>query len=87
MLTLYVKTGCPYCGAVLEYAKGADIAYEEKNVKDEGVIDEVIAKGGKRQVPFLVDGENDVMLYESGMIIDYLKDHYGPSDASNAASA
>lgn len=77
MLILYVKTGCPYCGAVLAYARDAGIDFTEKNIAEPGNVDEIIEKGGKRQVPFLVDTEEGIMLYESGLIIEYLKNHYG----------
>lgn len=69
MLTLYVKTGCPYCAKVLASFASNDITYETKNINDSGVPEELIAKGGKQQVPFMVDGET--MMYESDDIIAY----------------
>lgn len=43
-----------------------------KNIADEGVADELIARGGKRMVPYLVDEETGVEMYESDDIVDYL---------------
>ena len=37
-------------------------------------LDELMEKGGKRQVPFLVDEENGVSMYESDDICRYLEE-------------
>ncbi len=87
MLTLYVKTGCPYCAKVLKAVRENNIPIEEKNIADPGVSDELVALGGRRQTPFLVDHEHNVSLYESKAIVDYLCEHYGCSaeDLSDVA--
>ena len=74
MITLYVKTGCQYCGRVLTVLNAYKIPFEEKNIADEGIVEELIALGGKKQEPFLVDG--DTMMYESSSIISYLEGKY-----------
>ncbi len=71
MQALYVKTGCPFCAKVLVNAAALGITFEEKNIADPAVAEELIRRGGKRQVPYLVDGE--VEMYESDAIIDYLQ--------------
>jgi glutathione S-transferase len=48
---------------------------------DDAVLDELIEKGGKKMVPFLEDTDRGVSMYESGDIIAYLTEHYGPSAA------
>lgn len=73
-MQLYVKTGCPFCARVLAVLKEQDIPYEEKNIGDSATVEELISRGGKRQVPFLVDG--DVSLYESEDIVEYLNERY-----------
>lgn len=77
MLTLYVKTGCPYCAVVLHKLEDMQIHFEEKNIADQGVADELVARGGKRQVPYLVDNEHHVEMYESGDIVQYLEKTFG----------
>ena len=73
-MILYVKTGCPWCMKVLDYAKDHGIEFVElRNIATEGVAEELIARGGKRQVPYLVDVENAVEMYESADIVEYLK--------------
>lgn len=74
-MKLYVKTGCPYCIRVLAVLKSSQVPYEEKNIGDDAVADELVSLGGKRQVPFLVDGE--VSMYESQDIINYIEAKYG----------
>jgi glutaredoxin len=76
MLTLYVKTGCPFCAKVLAAGKESGLEFNLKNVGDAGVADELIARGGKRQSPYLVDEKAGVEMYESDAIISYLHQHY-----------
>ena len=59
--------------------------FEERNIIDEQNMTELLDKGGKPMVPFLVDEEKNVSLYESGDIIAYLEKEYGggpPHDES-----
>ena len=72
-LILYVKTGCPWCQKVLDFATEKGIQFELRNIADAGVAEELIARGGKRQVPYLVDRKNTKEMYESADIIEYLK--------------
>jgi glutaredoxin len=76
MLTLYVKTGCPFCHRVLSAGTELGVSFEEKNIADDAVAAELIARGGKRQVPYLVDSVRNVEMYESGDIVEYLKKHH-----------
>lgn len=82
MITLYVKTGCPFCGRVIRAVDALKIDVEYKNKNDEGVVDELVARGGKSQFPYMVDSDNGVEMYESVDIIGHLCKHYGgnPSD-------
>lgn len=74
-MILYVKTGCPYCAKVLRCVEENGVVCELRNIADEGVSDELIAHGGKHQVPYLVDDE--VSMYESDDIIAYLEKKLG----------
>ena len=76
MLTLYVKTGCPFCAKVLDEMEALGVQATLKNIADPGIAEELIARGGKRQVPYLIDEERDVEMYESGDIVAYLQTHY-----------
>lgn len=76
MITLYVKTGCPHCAKVLAVLSANNIPFEEKNVADEAISNELIGLGGKRQMPFMVDG--DVQMYEANDIVNYLQEKYVP---------
>lgn len=78
MLTLYVKTGCPFCAKVLIEAAMLDIEFNERNVAEPDVAGELIARGGKLQTPYLVDEERGKELYESEAIIAYLHDTFTP---------
>ncbi len=76
MLTLYVRTGCGYCGKVLQEAEEMGITFNLKNVSDPAVVAELMARGGKQQVPYLVDEENNKEMYESDDIIAYLHESF-----------
>ena len=78
MLNLYYKPTCPYCQRVLTANESTKAPLILKNVSEDRVfMEEVIAQGGKQQVPFLVDDERGVSMYESMDIIEYLATHYG----------
>lgn len=77
MITLYVKTGCPFCAKVIAVVDELNLDVEYKNKDDEGVIDELMMRGGKSQYPYLVDTEREVEIYESDDIVAHLRQHYG----------
>jgi len=77
MLTLYVKTGCPYCARVLRVVEDLSLVVKEKNISDPAIAAELIDRGGKRQVPYLIDDENNVAMYESEDIVSYLNEKHG----------
>lgn len=90
MITLYVKSNCPYSRKAIESLTEHNVPYTEKNISDPAVLQELIAHGGKRQVPFLADDnmtpyliDDDVEMYESDAIVSYVEKHYG-SDAQTA---
>lgn len=74
MIVLFLKTGCPFSAKVLRVVDEHQIPFEEKNTECEGVWDELENIGGKRQVPFMVDG--DIMMYESDVIKEYLENKF-----------
>lgn len=84
MLTMYVKTGCPFCAAALHTVEELGLDVEQKNIADDAVAAELVERGGKRQVPYLVDGERGVEMYESGDISAYLHEHYGKGERAEA---
>ncbi len=73
MLELYVSETCPYSRKVMEYFENNGIEYLKHNVANNDEMAELIELGGKDQVPFLYDEENDVAMYESDDIINYAK--------------
>ena len=77
MLTLYVKTGCPFCHKVLAAGEELKIEFDQKNIADDAVAEELIARGGKRQVPYLINSDDGTELYESDAIVSYLHQHFG----------
>ncbi|MBR3690021.1 MAG: glutaredoxin [Eggerthellaceae bacterium] len=72
--TLYMTNTCPYCIRVLRFMEDAGITMEMRNIAQPEYAAELVAIGGKRQVPCLViDGK---AMYESADIIAYLKKNY-----------
>lgn len=81
MLTLYEKTFCPYCKRVLDVAEQLGITFKKKNIANVVFSEELIVRGGKRQVPYLVDEERGIEMYESEDIVKYLETYYGNGSA------
>ena len=73
-MELYIRQGCPFCHKVLEAAKELGVEFTLHDIADAGVAQELIARGGKQQVPYLVDISNGIEMYESEDIVQYLKD-------------
>lgn len=76
MLILYTSPVCPYCHIVTEFAQKNDIMLDIRDITDGSNMDDLIAKGGKMQVPFFVDEEKDEAMYESRDIVAYLDEKY-----------
>jgi glutathione S-transferase len=76
MLQLYYDPGCPFCQVVLRFLREQAMDFEAKEISlwaDSPTKQELVALGGKSQVPFLVDPQHQVKMYESQDILDYLK--------------
>ena len=73
MLDLFVLETCPYCKKVMEFLEKENIKYRKIDISDKDSENSLIQIGGKRQVPFLVDKERNLQMYESDDIIEYLK--------------
>lgn len=87
MIQLYLKTGCPFCAKVLTVTEKYNISFEEKNIANPGVKEELKEKGGKQQVPFIDDDnmtpymvDDDIEMYESDAIVEYLEKKFGSSE-------
>jgi len=78
MLELYQKESCPYCQKVRAKMTELDLDYICRNVRDGDSKKEalLVKLGGKVQVPFLVDTDNGVTMYESDDIVKYLETKY-----------
>lgn len=73
MLELFVLETCPYCRKVMEFMKENNIEFTERDVSEPENYEALQEIGGKSQVPFLYDKANDVKMYESDEIIEFLK--------------
>lgn len=73
MITLYTKPLCGYCNVVKDRIEELAIPYREKSIDTEDNLAELMEKGGKRQVPYLVDDERGMAMYEPAGIIQYLE--------------
>ena len=73
MFDLYIMESCPYCKKVLAFMDENGIKCNKIDIDDIKNEETLIKLGGKRQVPFFVDKERNIQMYESGDIIEYLK--------------
>ena len=78
MIELYQKENCPYCKKVREKLNELELDFICRISKTGTKQRDIMMKlGGQAQVPFLVDQEKGVMMYESGDIVEYLEKNYG----------
>ena len=73
MILLYKMEDCPYCKKVIDALEKKGIDYKPLDISNPTNKDELIRMGGKEQVPFLMDIDKKVDLYESDDIIEYLE--------------
>ncbi|HUI26385.1 MAG TPA: glutathione S-transferase N-terminal domain-containing protein, partial [Candidatus Kryptonia bacterium] len=82
-LTLYNMEGSPYCRKVREVLSELDLEHTVRNLpKGSPKRAELIERGGKMQVPYLVDPNTGRELYESDEIVAYLETFYGRGTAA-----
>lgn len=82
MLTLYYRPTCVFSQRVLGEAEEMGISFNLKDVTDAVLLTEMIEKGGEDSIPFLVDEDRGVHMYESNDIISYLQTHYPNGNSS-----
>lgn len=75
MITLYVKTGCPFSAKAMAALDAYGVEYEQRNIRSRVFLKELMALGGKKQTPYFVDG--DQHFYESDKIVAYVEEHFG----------
>jgi glutathione S-transferase len=77
LLTLYNMEGSPYCRKVRETLSELDLEYFVRNLpKGSPKRAELARRGGKVQVPYLIDPNTGTEMYESDEIIAYLEQKY-----------
>lgn len=72
-MTLFYRPSCPYCQKVIQFMDKHEIVIAMEDISDATQLSELIAIGGKRQVPCLVI--NGKALYESDAIIAWIGEH------------
>lgn len=82
MLTLYYKPTCVFSQRVLGEAEELGVSFNLKDVTDAVLLTELFDIGGKSTVPFLVDEERGVAMYDSNEIISHLQQYYRGGNAS-----
>jgi len=88
LFELYNMESSPYCRKVREALTELDLPYICKNApKGSSTRDELRNRGGKIMVPFFVDPNNGVQMYESDEIVDYLYTTYTDSETSHFEEA
>ncbi len=73
MLELFILETCPYCKKVMKFMDENNIKYRKIDIANKESEESLIKIGGKRQVPFMVDKDRNIQMYESSDIIEYAK--------------
>jgi glutathione S-transferase len=87
-VTIYEFQGCPFCRKVrvAVSALGLDVLFKPCPSGGKHWRPEAIEKGGKSQFPYMVDPNTGTEMYESGDIINYLFQEYGPGEVPSSLS-
>jgi glutaredoxin len=73
MIDLFILENCPYCKKVMKYMDENGMKYNKIDISNKASEDSLIQIGGKRQVPFMIDKDRNIQMYESSDIIEYVK--------------
>lgn len=73
MIDLFILETCPYCKKVMSYMDENGMKYNKIDISNKASEEALIHIGGKRQVPFMVDRDRNIQMYESSDIIEYIK--------------
>jgi glutathione S-transferase len=79
MLELYQAEGCRYSAKVRETLTNLGVSYIVHNPRSaagETRNEQLRTLGGDDQLPFLIDHQRGVTIYESDDIVAYLQEHY-----------
>ena len=80
-LTLYNMEGSPYCRKVRESLSALDLEHVVRNVpKGSPKRSELEQIGGKVQVPYIIDPNTGLAMYESDDIVLYLETQYAAGE-------
>lgn len=79
MLELYQFESCPFCVKVRAKLTelGVDFISRQASHHLPKLRKRVVEIGGQDQVPMLVDKENNIVMYESDDIVEYLEKRFG----------
>mmetsp|Transcript_21889 Transcript_21889/g.33279 ORF Transcript_21889/g.33279 Transcript_21889/m.33279 type:complete len:370 (-) Transcript_21889:156-1265(-) len=84
-LILYEYDGSPFCKRVREMINLLDLTVEYRpcpGARQSKFSEELFELTGKKTVPYLIDPNTGVSMFESDDQIQYLLDTYGPTDKS-----
>ena len=73
MIELFMLDYCGYCKKVIDFLEEHKIPYKQIDISEKPNEEALVRIGGKRQVPFIIDKENNIEMYESSDIIEYLR--------------
>ncbi|ERG95885.1 glutathione S-transferase N-terminal domain-containing protein [Haloquadratum walsbyi] len=83
-ITVYRLEACPFCERVIRLLEDLDLSYHSRFVEPMHSDRDVVKRiSGKRTVPALIDGNTGVIMSESGNIVTYLEQTYGPNSETS----
>lgn len=84
ILELYEKEACPFCRKVREALSTLDLDAKIHPCPKGGFLfrKQLVERGGKEQVPLLIDPNTSEKMYESDTIVKYLFNKYGEGEGS-----
>lgn len=74
MITVYTGPGCVYCVHVKKYLTGKGVTFEEKNINEPGVIDEIMRLTGFMSVPVTTNGKSVSQGWNPSKLVEIIEE-------------
>lgn len=79
--TLYVKMGCPYCKAAMDYLDEHDVAYEMIDVRgNEALLSRLKEISGQARTPTMVWDDDILPDFGTDELAEFLRDRRAASN-------
>lgn len=74
MITVFTGPNCAYCVMVKKYLKMKGVEFQERDVNEPGVVDEILRTTGFMSVPVTTNGKSVVQGWNPGRLAELIEE-------------